>query len=95
MSKLNASTLLRKKPFRYITGVSPARLRPSWKRRGRRKERSGRPYGVGGLEDHLLVLLIIYRCHITQDFLACLFGVGKVTICRSLRRILGVKKASV
>jgi hypothetical protein len=37
------------------------------------KDRDGRPWGVDGLEDHLLVLLILYRCHITQDFLACLY----------------------
>ena len=75
-------------------------LRPHWKQRiAGPKNRSGRPYGVGGLEEHLLVLLIVYRCHITQDFLACLYGVDKATICRSLkrieglaRRVLGVKK---
>jgi len=54
---------------------------------------------VGGLEDHLLVLLILYRCAITQDFLACLYQTNKSTTSRSLRRIealaarvLGVKR---
>lgn len=107
MAKFNASNLLRKRQFRYLTGVTPdifhameARLRPLWEKACRCKNRSGRPYGVGGLEDHLLVLLILYRCHITQDFLALLYGVDKATICRSLRRIeplahrvLGVKRA--
>jgi hypothetical protein len=107
MRKFNSVWLLRKKQFRSLTGVEPGqffqmivRLRPEWERRvARSKNRSGRPWGVGGLEDHLLVLLILYRCHITQDFLACLYGVDKATICRSLRRIetlarrvLGVKK---
>ncbi|WP_373085932.1 transposase family protein [Sneathiella sp.] len=76
------------------------RLRPSWEQLCRRKNRAGRPYGAGGLEDHLLVMLILYRCHITQDFLGLLYGVDKATICRSLRRIeplarrvLGVKRA--
>lgn len=36
---------------------------------------------MGGLEEHLLVLLIVYRCHITQDFLARLCRVDKGTIC--------------
>lgn len=107
MSKFNASGLLRKRQFRYLTGVTPDifqemvfRLRPLWSKACRSKSRAGRPYGVGGLEDHLLVLLILYRCHITQDFLGLLYGVDKATICRSLRRIepcvrrvLGVKRA--
>jgi hypothetical protein len=106
MAQFNASSLLYKRQFRYLTGVSPdifqqmsERLRPLWDRRCRRKNRSGRPYGVGDLDDHLLVMLILYRCHITQDFLALLYGVDKATICRSLRRIeplakraLGVKR---
>ena len=107
MVKFNASSLLRKRQFRYLTGVTPDifqemafRLRPLWSKVCRSKNRSGRPYGVGGLEDHLLVLLILYRCHITQDFLGLLYGVDKATICRSLyrieplvRRVLGVKRA--
>lgn len=106
MSQFNASNLLYKRQFRYLTGVSPEifvsmadRLRPAWEEFSRRKNRSGRPYGVGELEDHLLVMLILYRCHITQDFLALLYGVDKATVCRSLRRIeplakrvLGVKR---
>lgn len=107
MADFNASNLLHKRQFRYLTGVTPnifqqmaRRLRPSWDRLCRRKNRSGRPWGVGGLEDHLLVMLILYRCHITQDFLALLYGVDKATICRALRRIepmakraLGVKRS--
>ena len=53
---------------------------------------------MGGVEDHLLVLLILYRCAITQDFMACLYQTNKSTISRSLRwieavaaRVLGVK----
>ena len=107
MSRFNASGILRKRQFRYLTGVTPdifqemvSRLRPLWEKVCRNKNRSGRPYGVGGLDDHFLVLLVLYRCHITQDFLGLLYGVDKATICRSLRRIeplarrvLGVKRA--
>jgi len=106
MAKFNAAGLLRKRQFRYLTGVSPdifqqmaLCLSPAWDRLCQSKNRAGRPFGVGGLEDHLLVMLILYRCHITQDFLALLYGVDKATICRSLRRIeklarraLGVKR---
>lgn len=106
MKEFNSAWLLRKKQFQSLAGVSPPvfqqmvkRLRSSWERRMARRNRSGRPFGVGGLEDHLLVLLILYRCGITQEFLACLYGVDKATICRSLarieplaRRTLGVSK---
>ncbi|PLK24100.1 hypothetical protein C0V72_05865, partial [Porphyrobacter sp. TH134] len=75
------------------------RLAPHWERRESSKALSGRPHGVGGLADHLLVLLILYRCHVTQDFLGCLYGVDKASICRALKRIeplaqrlLGVKR---
>lgn len=109
MSKFNAATLLHKRQFVYLTGVTPdifeqmsQRLYPAWEKLCRRKNRSGRPYGVGDLEDHLLVMLILYRCHLTQDFLALLYGVDKATICRSLRRIekiagqvLGIKRRIV
>ena len=107
MTDFSSAWFLGKKQFQSLSGVSPDQfrkmvimLRPHWQQRIMApKNRSGRPYGVGGLEDHLLVLLILYRCHITQDFLACLYRVDKATICRSLRRIeglarrvLGVKK---
>jgi hypothetical protein len=95
MADFSSAWLLRKKQFQSLSGVTPdqfrrmvSTLRPYWKQRVLGpKNRSGRPYGVGGLEDHLLILLIVYRCHITQDFLACLYRVDKATICRSLRRI--------
>jgi IS5 family transposase len=98
MAKFSSAALLRKRPFRSLTGVTPAQframsgqLRSLWKQRiVARKNRSGRPWGVGGLDDHLLVLLILYRCHITQEFLGCLYGVDKATICRSLKRIEGL-----
>src|SRR5271170_1144239 len=108
MNKFNSAWLRGKKQFRSLTGVDVAtfdtmieRLRPYWQKRVvEPKNRSGRPWGVGGLEDHLLVLLILYRCAITQDFMACLYGVDKAAICRSLRRIerlaaqvLGVKRS--
>jgi len=107
MADFNSAWLLRKKQFRSLTGITPDQfrkmvslLRPHWRERVEEpKDRQGRPYGVGGLEDHLLVMLILYRCHITQDFMGCLYRVDRTTVCRSLRRIeqlarrvLGVKK---
>ncbi|MCP5006720.1 MAG: transposase [Planctomycetes bacterium] len=107
MSKFTVQNLLYKRQFRYLSGVTPAvfkqmskLLRPAWEDLAKSKNRAGRPFGVGDLEDHLLVMLILYRCHITQDFLALLYGVDKATICRSMARIekmsgrtLGVKRS--
>jgi hypothetical protein len=108
MAKFNSAWLRGKKQFRSLTGVDVAtfdtmveRLRPRWQKLViAPKNRAGRPWGVGGLEDHFLVLLVLSRCAITQDFVACLYGVDKAAICRSLRRIeklavrvLGVKRS--
>lgn len=105
MTKFNSARLLRKRLFRSLTGVEAEtfhemvkRLRPHWRERiVEPKNRSGRPWGVGGLEEHLLVLLILYRCCVTQDFLACLYQTDQAAISRSLRRIerLAVKVLGV
>jgi hypothetical protein len=107
MAKFNSAWLLRKRQFRALTGVEAdvfrqmvERLRPSWKHQIiEPKNRDGRPWGVGGLEEHLLVLLIVYRCCVTQDFIGCLYQVDKSAICRALQRleplaaaVLGVKR---
>jgi len=88
MAKFNSAWLISKRQFRSLTGVDAdtfrklvERLRPHWRERIELpKNRSGRPWGVGGLEDHLLVLLILYRCAITQDFMACLYQTDKSTV---------------
>lgn len=98
MAKFNSAWLVRKRQFRSLTGVTAdtfremvERLRPHWRERVvDPKNRSGRPWGVGGLADHLLVLLILYRCAITQDFMGCLYRTDKSTVSRSLRRIEGL-----
>lgn len=108
MAKFNAAWLVGKRQFRQMTGVETeafrtmvARLAPHWDERVVDvKEKDGRPWGIGGLEDHLLVLLILYRCAVTQSFLACLCGVDQAAISRAVARIeklaarvLGVKRA--
>ena len=95
MAKFNSAWLISKRQFRSLTGIEVDtfrklvdRLRPHWRERiVAPKNRSGRPWGVGDLEDHLLVLLILYRCAITQDFMACLYRTDKSTVSRSLQRI--------
>lgn len=107
MTRFNSRYLLGKKSFRSLAGVDTStflamveRLRPAWREKVvEPKDRDGRPWGIGGLEDHLLVLLILYRCAVTQDFLACLYGVDQSAISRAMGRIeklaarvLGVKR---
>lgn len=107
MGQFSAKCFSRKRQFHSLTGVRQEqfqdmvlRLESQWQRRVvAPRKKDGRPWGIGGLEDHLLVLLILYRCHITQDFMACLYGVDKSAICRSLqriepiaRRVLGARK---
>jgi hypothetical protein len=74
MAKFSSVWLLRKRSFRSLTGVDAGafhkmvkQLRPHWREQvAASKNRAGRPWGIGGLEEHLLVLLILYRCGVTQ-----------------------------
>lgn len=54
--------------FRRLTGISVRsfdqmlkQLRGPWQAAQRGKAKSGHPWEVGGLEDHLLILLVYYR----------------------------------
>ncbi len=100
MAKFNCAWLIHKQQFRSLTGIEPYTflelvepLRPHWRERIEApKNRSGRPWGVGGVEDHLLVLLILYRCAITQDFMACLYQTNLRRIEAVAARVLGVTR---
>lgn len=93
--------------FQRLSGVSKKNfedminvLEESWETQEKSKHKQGRPHEIGGLKEHLLLLLIAYRSYLTQEFLGfLLFNVDKSTICRSLKRIekisldtLGIKK---
>ena len=80
--------------FVRLTGVSVAtfdgmlkQLAGPWEKVQLRKAKSGRPWDVGRLEDHLLIMLIYYRCYITQEFLGFFYNVNKSAICRAIQRI--------
>lgn len=80
--------------FVRLTGISAGRfdavlkqLAEPWDKVQRRKAKSGRPCDVGGLDDHLLIMLIYYRCYITQEFLGYFYNVDKSAICRAIQRI--------
>ena len=110
MSRHVSATRLRaSSSFVRLTGVSIAtfdrmlgELAGPWDRLQHRKARDGRPSEIGGLEDHLLVMLIYYRCYLTQEFVGFLYGVHKSAVCRAIQRIeklagprFGVKRKPV
>jgi hypothetical protein len=91
---LSASQLRRSTCFRRLTGVSVVtfdrmveQLRTSWEAAERRKTKSGRPWEVGGLENHLLIMLLYYRCYVTQEFIGFFWQVDRSVICRAIRRV--------
>jgi hypothetical protein len=80
--------------FVRLTGVSVAtfdgmlkQLAGPWDKTQLRKAKAGRPWDIGGLEDHLPIMLIYYRCYITQEFLGFFYNVNKSAICRAIQRI--------
>ncbi len=93
-NRLSFPRLRRSACFRRLTGVSVAtfdrmvaQLRAPWEAAERRKAKSGRPWEVGGLEDHLLIMLLYYRCYVTQEFIGFFWQVDRSVICRAIRRI--------
>ncbi len=90
----SAARLRANTSFVRLTGVSVAtfdkmlkQLADPWEKAQLHKAKSGRPWDVGGLEDHLLIMLIYYRCYITQEFLGFFYNVNKSAICRAIQRI--------
>ena len=87
-------TLLKKKYLRRIRGVKHekfekcvSKLKSAWRAAQKRKLIAGRPYGIGELREHLLLLLMYYRTYTTHLFLAQIFKVDEATICRTIKRI--------
>lgn len=92
--RFSAFRLCRNASFRRLTGVSVTtfdqmrqQLQRPWEAAQKCKRKSGRPWEIGGLEDHLLVLLIYYRCYVTQEFIGFLYGVDRSVICRAIQRV--------
>ena len=81
--------------LRRLTGLSieefqmiSAKAQTLWdKKIGTHNKVSGRPWAIGGLENHILALLIYYRFYVPHTFLGMMFGVDDSAICRSLKRI--------
>src|SRR5664279_5609691 len=95
MSKVfSAARLRRSASFQRLAGVSVAtfdqmlaQLSGPWAKAQARKLKAGRPWETGGLEDHLLIMLIYYRCYVTQEFIGFFYNVDKSAICRAIKRI--------
>lgn len=92
--RLSPLQLRRSACFRRLTSVSVAtfdrivaQLRAPWETAERRKAKFGRPWEVGGLEDHLLNMLLYYRCYVTQEFIGVFWQVDRSVICRAIHRI--------
>jgi len=90
----SAARLRASASFVRLTGVSVTtfdgmlkQLVVPWEKVQLRKAKPGRPWDVGGLEDHLLIMLIYYRCYITQEFLGFFYNVNKSAIRRAIKRI--------
>ena len=90
----SAARLRRSASFQRLAGVSLstfdemlAQLSGPWNKAQARKPKSGRPWETGGLEDHLLIMLIYYRCYVTQEFMGFFYNVDKSAICRAIQRI--------
>ena len=90
----SAARLRRSASFPRLTGVGVAtfdrmldQLQAPWDKAQARKAKSGRPWDIGGLEDHLLVMLIHYRCYVTQEFLGFFHNVDKSAVCRAIQRV--------
>jgi DDE superfamily endonuclease/Helix-turn-helix of DDE superfamily endonuclease len=95
MSQVFSAARLRRSPsFQRLAGVSVAtfeqmlaQLSGAWNKAQARKLKSGRPWETGGLEDHLLIMLIYYRCYVTQEFIGFFYNVDKSAICRAIQRV--------
>ena len=88
------NSLRRSKHLQRIAGVTGkvfeeivSKCQPEWKLLLKRRQKSGRPHEIGGLREHLLLILIYYRCHLTHFLLAHFFDVQDSTITRSIKRI--------
>lgn len=82
------------KIFTGLTGVKiddflemASKIEPLWNKRRDNFHKGGRSHVIAGVKNHLLVMLIYYRCYITYEFLGLLFDVDETTAMRTLKRI--------
>ncbi len=95
----SVARLRRSARFRRLTGVSMTmfdammrRLRGPWEKAQAGKRQSGRPWETGELEDHLLIMLVYYRCYVTQEFIDFFCRLDKSAACRAIKRVESLAK---
>jgi hypothetical protein len=84
----------RPETFRRLTGMEVShfyeiaeQIRPLWEERRDNFEEGGREHSLHGHENHLLAMLLYYRCYITYEFLSFFFDCHETTVIRSVKRI--------
>ncbi len=84
----------RPETFRRIIGVDvelfkemAEKILPLWNKRRDNFEDGGRNHSLYGHENHLLVLLLYYRCYVTYEFIGFLFDTHETTVMRAVKRI--------
>ncbi len=77
--------------FRRLTGVEVClfheiceKIRPLWEKRRNNFEKGGRNHNLHGLVNHLLAMLLYYRCYVTYEFLSYFFDSDETTVMRSV-----------
>lgn len=80
--------------FRRLTGVDidtfyeiADLIRPLWEERRDNYEDGGREHNLCGHENHLLAMLLYYRCYVTYEFLSFIFDSHETTVMRSVKRM--------
>ena len=96
----SAARLRRSASFSRLTGVRVPvfdkkllQLCRPWAAAQHRKVKSGRPWEVGGLENHLPILRIYDRGYVTQEFVGFFCDVDRSVICRAIQRVEGLAKS--
>ena len=79
--------------FRRLTGVDidlfndmTEKIRPLWETRRNNFEKGGRKHNLPGVENHLLAMLLYYRCYVTYEFLSFFFDSDETTVMRAVKR---------
>jgi len=83
----------RPETFRRLTGVDTDTfyeiaelIRPLWEERRDNFEAGGRVHSLQGHENHLLAMLLYYRCYVTCEFLSYFFDCHETTVIWSVKR---------
>jgi len=91
---LSVPHLRRSACFRSLTGGSAATFertlaqrRTPWQAAEPRKTKAGRLWEVGGLADHLLIVLLYEPCYLPQAFICLLWQVDRGVIWLARQRI--------